>query len=143
MEIAAAENLSEKDIRLLRIAVLYHDAGFIYVYKNHEERGCEMAKKHLPAFGFNNKEIDAICKMIMATQLEKIVCDADLAYLGGKNFSSTAQSLFRELKIYADVKDENEWNKIQKNFLKQHHYFTKFCIDNKEPQKKKYLKEIR
>ena len=90
LKIAANEKLSATEIKLLRIAVLYHDAGFTVSYKNHEERGCKMAKKNLPAFGYTSEEIDMICGMIMATKipqnphtlLERIICDADLDYLG-------------------------------------------------------------
>lgn len=151
LEIADAENLSQKDIRLLRIGVLYHDAGFMYVYKNHEEKGCEIAKEYLPAFGFNNEEIAIICKLIMATQipqgpetqLEKIICDADLDYLGREDFYAIGNALFNELKIYAHVKDEKEWNIIQNNFLGNHHYYTWFSRSHRGSKKMKHLKEIK
>ncbi len=71
LKIAVSENLSPKDTRLLRIAVLYHDAGFIHVYKNHEERGCKMAKKYLPGFDFSDEEIDIICRMIWLPKFRK------------------------------------------------------------------------
>jgi uncharacterized protein len=45
MEIAEEENINDEEKKLLRIAVAYHDVGFIYVYKDHEEKGCEMAKE--------------------------------------------------------------------------------------------------
>ncbi len=150
LEIAKRQNLNETEIRLLRIAMLYHDAGFIGIYKNHEKKGCEMARGNLPSFNFNKEEIEIICKMIMATkipqgavtQLEKIICDADLDYLGRKDFYKIAKNLYNELKMHNDIANENEWNIIQKNFLKKHRYYTKFSRQNREPQKQKYLKEI-
>ncbi len=49
--IAENEKVSEDEIKLLRLAALYHDAGFIHSPKNHEEKGAEMAKEMLPDFG--------------------------------------------------------------------------------------------
>ena len=151
MKIAAEENLSPAEIKLLRIAVLYHDAGFITTYKNHEEKGCEKAKENLPAFGYTDEEIDIICGMIMATKipqsphtlLEKIICDADLDYLGRDDFHKISNTLLEEMKIYVHLHDEKEWNKIQKKFLEKHQYYTEFGRKKREPQKQQYLKEIR
>ena len=86
MQIADAEKISNDDKKLLRIAAAYHDAGFIYLYKGHEEKGCEMAKETLPGFGFSMEQLSIICGMIMATKipqqphsmLERIIADADL-----------------------------------------------------------------
>ncbi len=132
LKIGNAQNLSERDIKLLRIAVLYHDAGFISTYKDHEEKGCEMAIKYLPSYDFSSIEIQIICRMIRATKipqsavtrLEKIICDADLDYLGGKDFYTISSMLYTELKMYNNIRDEKEWHAIQKKFLEKHHYYT-------------------
>ncbi len=150
MKIAEAENLSSNDMRLLRIAILYHDAGFTLAYKNHEDEGCKMAKKDLPAYGYSAKEISIICGMIMATKipqnphtiLEKIICDADLDYLGRDDFEKISNTLHEEMKIYAQLHDKNEWYKIQKDFLEKHEYYTDFSRNNREHKKQKYLAEI-
>ncbi len=151
LKIAKEENVSEAEIKLLRIAVLFHDAGFTGIYKNHEEKGCELVKEILPTFGYSNEEIVIICGMIMATkipqtpktQLEKIICDADLDYLGRKDFHRISNNLFEEMKIYVHVHDEKQWNIIQKNFLEKHRYYTQYGIINREPQKQKHLQQIR
>jgi uncharacterized protein len=150
MKIAEAENLSSNDMRLLRIAILYHDAGFTLAYKNHEDEGCKMAKKDLPAYGYSAKEISIICGMIMATKipqnphtiLEKIICDADLDYLGRDDFEKISNTLHEEMKIYTQLHDKNEWYKIQKDFLEKHEYYTDFSRNNREHKKQKYLAEI-
>ena len=130
MEIAGNENLPDEDIKLLRIAVCFHDAGFIYTYKDHEEKSCEIAKDALPAYGFSQEQIGKVCGMIMATKipqkpntkLEEIVCDADLDYLGRDDVYTIAKTLFDELKVNANLTDEKKWNDIQINFLKSHFY---------------------
>lgn len=150
LRIAASEHLSEEQIRLLRIAVLYHDSGFIISSKNHEAHGCEIVKGNLPAFGYSPSEIDTICGMIMATKipqsphnlLEKIICDADLDYLGREDFNRISHSLFEEMNVYGQIPGEREWYLLQKKFLESHHYFTKFGKTNREPLKQKHLKQI-
>lgn len=150
MKIAAAENLTAAEMKLLRIAVLYHDAGFISTYKNHEEKACELVKENLPGFGYTAKEIDVICGMIRATKipqtphtiLEKIICDADLDYLGRNDYYKISNTLLEEMKIYVHLHEEKEWYRIQKKFLEKHQYYTEFGRKNREPQKLQYLKEI-
>ena len=150
MKIAEAENLSSSEIRLLRIAILYHDAGFTVSYKNHEEEGCKMAKKDLPAYGYSDKEIDVVCGMIMATKIpqdphtisEKIICDADLDYLGRDDFEKISNTLLEEMKMYTQLHDETAWYRIQKSFLEKHQYHTAFSRNNREDKKQKYLAEI-
>ena len=148
--IGKQEKLSEEEMLLLKVAVLYHDAGFIKVYRNHEEVACEMAKVDLPGFGFNEKEVEIICGMIRATKipqnpknkLEYIIADADLEYLGTDDFERIGKTLFEEIKIYLDVESERQWNIIQMNFLKGHSYHTNFCKKHREAEKQKHLKEI-
>jgi HD superfamily phosphodiesterase len=148
--IGKEEKISEEELYLLKVAVLYHDVGFTKVYKNHEAVGCDMAREELPQFGFTNDEIEIICGMIKATQipqrpqnkLEYIIADADLEYLGTDQFEKIGRTLYEEIKIYLNVESERQWNIIQMNFLKSHQYFTDFCKKNREPQKQKQLKEI-
>ena len=150
MKIGETENLSAHEIKLLRIAVLFHDAGFTEKYKDHEQHGCDMAKKDLSRFGYTDKEIEIICGMIMATKipqnpknlLEKIICDADLDYLGRNDFNRISNTLFEEMKIYGHIHDIKEWNKIQENFLKKHQYYTEFGKKNREHLKCEHLQKI-
>lgn len=144
------EKISDSDMLLLKIAVLFHDLGFTRVYKNHEEMGCNMAREELPKYGFNSQEIEIICGMIMATkipqepktQLERIIADADLDYLGTDDFEQIGKTLYEEIRIYLDVESERQWNIIQMNFLKNHHYHTEYCKLHREAQKQKHLQHI-
>ncbi|MEP6926894.1 MAG: HD domain-containing protein, partial [Ginsengibacter sp.] len=68
--IARSENMNrEEDLLLLNIACLYHDSGFMITYQGHEEESCNLAKKELPAFGLNKKQIGIVCSFIMATKI--------------------------------------------------------------------------
>ncbi|MCW5906680.1 MAG: HD domain-containing protein [Chitinophagales bacterium] len=148
--IGKEEQLNDKEMLLLKVAVLYHDAGFTKVYKNHEEVGCQMAKEDLPRFGFSAEDIDTICGMIMATKipqspktkLEEIIADADLEYLGTDQFEKIGRTLYEEIKIYLNIESERQWNIIQINFLQKHHYFTNFCKQHREPLKQAHLAKV-
>jgi uncharacterized protein len=131
-KIAKLEGVEGDDLTLLLTAVLFHDSGFLISQKEHERLSCEIAQKHLPDYGYNPKQLDIIYGMIMATQipqtphtkLEKIICDADLDYLGRDDFFTIGDKLFDELCMYGIIDNENEWNKLQVRFLEKHHYFT-------------------
>ena len=152
IEIASQEGInSEDDLTLLKTAALYHDSGFLSVYKGHEEASCLLVRDILPKYDYNEEQIEKICGMIQATKipqepknnLEEIIADADLDYLGRSDFYSIANSLYEELSSLEVVKTEEEWNRIQVNFLEQHHFFTKTCINKRKAEKEKRLMELK
>ncbi len=148
--IASKEGVKGHDLFLLKIAALYHDVGFIKTHIDHENIGCDIARTELPKFGISKDDIEVICGMIMATKipqqpktnLEAILADADLEYLGTKHFKTVSELLFQELKHYNPKLTRNEWNAIQMNFIKNHNYHTKFCKHYKSFRKLKHLKEL-
>ncbi len=150
MQIAESENVSEEDISLLRVAIAYHDSGFIEVYNGHESKGCEYAKMDLPNLGFSQHQIEKICGMIMATKipnktnnkLEEIIADADLDYLGRFDYIPISEKLFKELQLNSLIKNLELWNKVQLEFLTKHQYLTSFSIANRERTKQNNLKAI-
>jgi predicted metal-dependent HD superfamily phosphohydrolase len=149
--IAKESRLNEEELYMLKVAVLYHDIGFIHVYKNHEEEGCKIAKEQLVNFGFTQSEIEQICGMIMATKipqspktkLEEVIADADLEYLGTPLFKQIGQTLFEELKIINPSLTVSEWNQMQISFLEKHHYFTPFCKEHREWKKKENIEVLK
>ena len=150
MVIAEAEGVSPEEKKLLRIAALFHDAGFIYLYKNHEEEGCNLVRKYLPKFHFDQEQIAAICEMILATRIPqepknlagKILADADLDYLGREDVYPIAQTLYEELRLYNLMTDPDKWIPFQVNFLKKHQYFTNYSKRFREQNKNLYLKSL-
>ena len=149
--IAGSENInSEEDLFLLKIACLYHDSGFLVAYNGHEEESCNIAKKDLPAFDLNKKQVATICSLIRATKIpqnprnkmEEIICDADLDYLGTPDFFRISNCLYLELKKKGMVHSKKEWDCIQVSFLKEHHYFTATCKKLREKQKLIHLKMV-
>lgn len=150
--IAEKEGVSDEEMLLLKTAALFHDSGFLKSYTDHELIGIQIANEILPQYGYSKKQIEKIGDIIFATKLppkpknklEKIICDADLDYLGRVDFIPVSNNLFKELvahKIIAD--DINEWNKTQIKFIENHQYFTKTAKDLREVNKKLRLEEIR
>ncbi len=149
--IAVSEGISANEIELLSAAAFYHDSGFLIQAQNHEELGCSLVNEVFPSFGFNPREIEIICGMIMATKIpqspknlaEEILCDADLDYLGRDDFWKIGNTLFEELKITGVLKSEEEWNKIQILFLESHHYFTETSINLRAEKKEVHLQRVK
>ncbi len=148
--IGKAESLNNNDLKVLKIAALLHDIGFIRSSKNHEAHGAEMAAEILPRFGFDAELITAIQGMILATklpqspanQLENILCDADLDYLGRDDFYPIGNKLFEEMKASGAVESEREWNLVQKTFLQSHKYHTDYGRTHREAEKQARLREV-
>lgn len=148
--IGAGENLALDEMKLLRLAALYHDAGLIISMKDHEQEGCKLARLTLPGFGFSEGQLETICGMILATRipqapknkLESVLCDADLDYLGREDFFQTGKKLFDELMAQGKVRDEKEWNQMQKSFFEAHDYHTPFARKNRGATKQKHYQEI-
>jgi len=109
--IAKLEKVEGEDLTLLLTAVLFHDSGFLISQKEHERLSCEIAQKHLPDYGYSPRQMEVIFGMIMATKipqdphtkLEKIICDADLDYLGRDDFFTIGDKLYDELCIYGST----------------------------------------
>jgi len=73
-QIAAREDISdEQNLFLLKIAALYHDCGFIFIYGGHEEKGCEIARGELPGFGLSSQWKKLYVMQILITLAETIL----------------------------------------------------------------------
>lgn len=148
--LAKQENINEADTRLLLTAAIYHDSGYLYQSEGHEERSCIIARENLVSYGYSDTEINGICNLIMATKvpqmpntpLEQIICDADLDYLGRTDFYDLGDRLFREMTHLGTIKNREDWNKLQIEFLKNHHFFTDTSKKTRQPVQDAHLQEI-
>ena len=149
--IGYAERVTDEELLMLKLAALFHDSGHIIGYDNHEEYGCKLVNSYLLKFGYGKNQIDTICKLIMATKLppkpttllEKIMCDADLDYLGRIDMIPVSNTLFKELKEQDKIGSLNDWNKLQLKFISGHQYFTKTARDLREVNKQKQIERIK
>lgn len=122
--------LPQAEINLIQVAACLHDFGFTISRQDHEYYSCREAKSILPKFDFANGDIEMVCKMIRATHLpqkpnntfEKILCDADLFYLGCTYYFEIAERFKQELKELNLFKSEAKWRELQIEFLTNHSY---------------------
>jgi predicted metal-dependent HD superfamily phosphohydrolase len=136
---------------LLRIAALTHDIGFTISHENHEETGAKITGDKMEEFGFSTKDIKKLQSMIMSTkvpqnpktELEKILCDADLDYLGRKDFFEISQRLYEELQHFNVINSRAQWMKLQSDFFESHRYHTNYARKFRAPVKAKWLEKIR
>jgi class 3 adenylate cyclase len=145
-----AEGCSDEEILLLKTAALFHDAGHIVAYDNHEFYGTQIAKEMLPGFNYTPDQIERICSIILSTKLppkptnllENIICDSDLDYLGRSDFIPVSNTLYEELKAQNKMGSLNDWNKIQVKFISGHQYFTRTARSLREVNKKLQIERI-
>ena len=149
--LAGQEKIIDKhDLLLLKTAAVFHDSGFLFVYKNHEEKGCEIASESLRNI-FSEEDIKKVCGMIMATKipqspttlLEQIICDADLDYLGRNDFEPISRNLYKEFLTFKIIPKDMIWDHIQIRFFESHHYFTGTSISKRNEKKMKHLKILK
>ena len=150
--IAIAENIVQpRMLLLMKTAALFHDTGFVDIYVGHEERSCEIMIRKLKGYRFDDSEIELMTGMIMATKVpqspsslqQMVLCDADLDYLGRDDFPVINKRLKNELLAYGFIKDLNEWDELQMNFLSKHRYFTNSSVKLREPVKHDHLLLLR
>lgn len=125
-------DLSTEKRKLLITAAWFHDIGYIKKRVGHEKIGIDLVRKKLPDFGFSDKQINQIVKMINATKIpqspkdlmSKILADADLDNLGRKDFFVLSRRLLKEINNFGESFTEEQWWENQLEFLKNHTYFT-------------------
>lgn len=149
--IALREYIDPERIELIKVAALFHDAGFMKQYRENETVGCKIAKEELAKQGYSPAEIKTVTQMIMATQvpqspknkLDEILADADLDYLGRADFGIIAGSLREELELNGVPLTHKAWIEKQISFLQAHQYFTKTAKDVRQKGKSKQLEKLR
>lgn len=145
------ENIDSQNAYLLRIAALLHDLGFTETNVEHEEKSAEMAQELMLDCGFSKNDINIVQGLIRATRipqapnndLEYIMCDADLDYLGRNDFYDISNRLYKELKSASVISNKNDWNKAQIKFLEAHKYYTDFAKKHRQPKKEMRISEIK
>lgn len=136
MQLATEEQLDGVSVELVKTAALFHDAGFLECYNDHEKGSCTIAREILPEYDYTPGQIDKICALIMVTKLPqspsdlmgRILCDADLHYLGTAEYEIVSEDLYNEFRVMRIVKSRKYWDKMQVQFFQKHQYFTKTAI---------------
>lgn len=148
---AHLEKINESDTLLLKTAALYHDSGFMVRYRENEVCSVEIVEEVLPEYGYSPEQIELISKMIMSTEipnkpkshLDKIICDADLDYVGTNDFFAQGMKLFKEWNENGIFTSLKEWYYQELYFLQQQEYFTNSAVLLRQNTKMKHLAQIK
>lgn len=149
--IASDENITNsRSLTLLKVAALYHDTGFLHTYSLHETKSCEIFLLDAKDFDLTPLEKQLITDLIMVTQipqlpktlLQKIICDADLDYLGRDDFFSIGDNLRQEFLYYKVVSSDQQWDNLQVKFLQNHSYHTRSSQKLREPVKQSNISKL-
>jgi len=149
--IARSEGINdEHQLFLLKVAALYHDTGFLRTYKHHEEMSCLIFHEDTAALDFSEEDNRIVEGLIMATRLpqtphnllERVICDADLDYLGRNDFFEIGSSLKTEFLKYGVIQSADEFDILQIKFLTGHQYHTATSRNLRESVKQKNITSL-
>ena len=151
LRLAELYELDQEEIKLLGVAVAFHDIGWIDEGKEHEEFSVRLAWQVLPSYGFAPEQIDQIASMIMATRtpqnpnnlMEKIIADADLDGLGRDDFWLRNEALRTERSLNGQKTSDREWYQDQLQFLEAHHYHTDEARKLRDKGKQAHIAEMK
>jgi predicted metal-dependent HD superfamily phosphohydrolase len=145
------EKIKREKAKLLRIGALCHDIGFTVSNQKHEKKSAKLAATLMSKYGFSKKQISIVKRLILATRipqtpktyLERILCDADLDYLGRNDYYEISNKLYQELKTFEHIANKEEWREQQIQFLEAHNFHTPFAKKNREPLKQQRILELK
>jgi putative nucleotidyltransferase with HDIG domain len=158
-EIAVATGVNDEDKEALLIAAWFHDIGHTETCQGHEDVGIKLAEKFLRENNYSDVGINKVISLINATRmprnpqniLDRIICDADLHYLGTNNYEKRNQLYKNEVEsLQGNIIKEEDWLQSNLDFLKHHKFYTDFAKQKYDTQKninyiktKKKLKKIK
>ncbi len=149
--IGKSEGVSQEEQLMLNTAALFHDAGYLYTYDHNEELAIKMAKKILPDYGYTPNQIKIISGIIRTTKvrslpktrLQEIMNDADYDYLGGKDYETIVETLYKEMCEQKQKISRKEWVLLQIRFLEKHKYFTESAGKTREKSKLQQIERLK
>lgn len=137
-EISKETILSEEDNYVLQVSAWFHDCGYAYCYKGHEEESKRVAKNFLESLNCEKDFIEKVLQCIDSTkypqnpvsEIDKIICDADMFHLTRTNYFKYQKAIRLEFEKYAGLTfTDEEWQMENKDFFKTHQYFTEYGQD--------------
>ncbi len=145
-------DIKDEDSEVVEIAAWFHDAGYIHGSKNHEKESAKLAAKFLSENDVSDKKIERVENCILATEfskkpqntLEEIIKDADSSHLAKDYFSEVSALLHQEQSLQGiSNRSAKEWRAENvKLFSEKHRYYTRYAVENWEPEKNKNLLKL-
>jgi len=124
---------SDLEMEMVMIAAWFHDIGFVRQYHGHEDQSVEIARSFLECADYDENKIAEVTEYIGATRMpqcpvtlqQKVLCDADMAHLGSKNYLDRLDLLRSEWHVKLNkVYTHEEWYMENLRFLQKHEFFT-------------------
>jgi len=151
--IGAREEVTAEELCLLKIAALYHDYGYIKGRKDHEESSVLLFLRDASDYHLTSEQKQRIVSCIRATnffripegQLEKIIADANLDYLGREDFIQHDQTVYLEYLSEGVVTSRVQWYERLLKFLNTHQFHTATSIirrSDKKTENMAYVKSM-
>ena len=144
--------LNDDDRFVLMLAAWFHDTGYSKgEAAGHEEESIKIASQFLYQHAVEPVMVQRISSAIQATrmpqspisQIEKILCDADLYHLATDDFKPRNQLLKQERESLVEHKiSKKDWRKNNTKFLESHKYFTEYGQEFLEAKKLENLSLI-
>ena len=138
-------HLPDDDRFVLMISAWFHDTGYSSGHaEGHEDVSVQIASHFLRQQHSDEAVIQRVASCIQATrmpqsplsQIEKILCDADLMHLATEDFKAMSQLLKQEREnVRGEKIPKKDWRKGNIKFLENHKYFTEYGQESLEPKK--------
>jgi len=151
-EIIENSEINVNEEKILLLAALFHDTGYIKTREGHEEESVKIATEFLNDNNVDKDIIDAVNKCIMATKfkdspnskLEEIIRDADSSHFAKKYFNEASEFLRKEYELQGiKTYTGKEWRKENIKVLSEkHRYYSPYAIKNWQPEKDKNLVKL-
>ena len=150
-EIGKRSGLDQKDLETVLIAAWMHDTGYCNQVTGHEEASAQLARDFLEQNHAEPHQIEKVVSCIRATKmpqrpeslLAEVLCDADLRHLATEEYPQKTEMMRQEVARLEDRPiSEEEWEKINVRFLRDHVYFTEYGRTELQPRQDKYLRKL-
>ncbi len=149
--IAADAKLTDQEMNILRISALFHDTGFVESVEFHEEEGVKIVSDFLTDHLIDQKTINHISEIILATKipqkpkdkLAKILCDADLMYITTDDCYEQIESMYEEtITSHSDSTNRNIFDLESIRFFTAHTFFTDYGKTILQPKKEAFCERM-
>lgn len=144
-------DIEKHERNILKVAAWFHDTGYTKVIDQHEEESAGIAEEFLKGYDIDQDDIDIVKSCIMATRypqypvtdLQKILCDADLMHLSSKSFMEKSALLREEWKLsHEKTFTDSEWVELNIQFMNNHSYHTEYCKEKRIEKKNKNIQKL-
>lgn len=152
IEIGYHSGLDQEELEHVVLAAWFHDIGYTSNWEDHEEESIVMMEKKLRELDVPYETIANVADIIRATKIPqtphdlcaKVMCDADLYHLASDDYLAKSEALRLELnEIKQHAITQEEWKKMNIEFLTKHNYFTPYAEAKMKDLKKQNLKKLK